>query len=262
MDENSNFETSSLALSKQKQLASSSPRFYHNATHVANLLTLFSKYESLIYHKNPFQLVIIFHDLVYNVKRKDNEAASSREFLVWSGGVTDGSLTDQDIQWVKRTIDATAHHLRYAKMWYERVREIRREIEEARVRMRHLDNVSLARSDNTDDDTIGKIQRLTDTLREHEDSLRFLDMDLEVLQWERQRYEEYATQIAQEYAVLFDGDMSQYRKGRLTFLQSFLKEDRFYYSDLGDETWERRARANLEWEREKLLAEDLERNAL
>lgn len=82
---------------------------------------------------------------------------------------------------------------------------------------------------------------------EHEsfDLALFLDFDMEVLSRNEAEYALYARQIRQEFGHLSEKD---YCAGRIKVLESFLKRDRLYFSDVFYEQKENRARENLKRE--------------
>jgi predicted metal-dependent HD superfamily phosphohydrolase len=73
----------------------------------------------------------------------------------------------------------------------------------------------------------------------------FLDFDLEVLSRSDADYARYAEQIQAEYGHMKPAD---YYAGRLKVLRSFLARDRLYFSDVFYESFEQKARRNLEQE--------------
>ena len=51
-------------------------RHYHNIDHITHMIGLASTYKSHIEHPNALFLAIFYHDIVYDVKRHDNELKS------------------------------------------------------------------------------------------------------------------------------------------------------------------------------------------
>ena len=76
-----------------------------------------------------------------------------------------------------------------------------------------------------------------------------LDADLAILSSAEDRYDRYAAAIRQEYSWVPDAD---YRAGRGAVLDHFLARPRIYWTEVGFQDWEDRARANLRAERETL----------
>ncbi|AFY95341.1 hypothetical protein [Chamaesiphon minutus] len=73
----------------------------------------------------------------------------------------------------------------------------------------------------------------------------FLDADLAILGVDPARYQAYARAIRLEYSWVSDLD---YRAGRVSVLESFLKRDKLYYTDVLFDELESIARLNLESE--------------
>lgn len=55
----------------------SSRRYYHNLAHIASLLRLSQQYQSCLQDKDLVDFSIFYHDIIYNVLRKDNEQRSA-----------------------------------------------------------------------------------------------------------------------------------------------------------------------------------------
>ncbi|EPY30036.1 hypothetical protein STCU_04268 [Strigomonas culicis] len=80
----------------------------------------------------------------------------------------------------------------------------------------------------------------------------FLDMDLQVLGGEPERYAQYADQIRQEYEPVVGADA--YNTNRCLFLSSFLERPMWFKTPYFFYTYEQRARENVKRERETLAA--------
>ena len=52
-------------------------RYYHNLSHLENMMLSFTKYQSEIQMKNEVRYAIFYHDIVYNAKKTDNELKSA-----------------------------------------------------------------------------------------------------------------------------------------------------------------------------------------
>ena len=55
-------------------------RYYHKLSHIASLIDLYSQYEYKIHSKHVVILAILFHDIIYNPQRQDNEEESANLF--------------------------------------------------------------------------------------------------------------------------------------------------------------------------------------
>jgi predicted metal-dependent HD superfamily phosphohydrolase len=86
-------------------------RSYHNARHVALLWKRHLRYGAgLVVTAEPWHRLIAsaiaFHDAVHDPRRRDNEAASA---ALWRRAQP--SLSQDEVEWVAGTIEATASHL-------------------------------------------------------------------------------------------------------------------------------------------------------
>jgi predicted metal-dependent HD superfamily phosphohydrolase len=79
----------------------------------------------------------------------------------------------------------------------------------------------------------------------------FLDADLAILGADPVAYQVYQQAIRQEYSWVSD---SEYRTGRIRVLESFLKRDRLYYTDLLFNQLESIARSNMQGEISELAS--------
>lgn len=75
------------------------------------------------------------------------------------------------------------------------------------------------------------------------DMAEFLDMDLSILGAPPEVFDVYEDAIRREYAFVPE---PLYRAGRRGILESFLDREQLYFSDWGQASFERQARANLE----------------
>lgn len=72
-----------------------------------------------------------------------------------------------------------------------------------------------------------------------------LDFDLAVLGRDEESYQRYALQIRKEYHIYPD---ELYQPGRKKVLQHFLARESLYFTPIGQELWEEKARVNLKME--------------
>ena len=77
---------------------------------------------------------------------------------------------------------------------------------------------------------------------ERSDLAYFLDLDLQILGAEAERFDAYEAAVRREYAHVPE---TAWRIGRTTVLQRFMVRSRLYFSNLFAEKLEERARANL-----------------
>lgn len=83
---------------------------------------------------------------------------------------------------------------------------------------------------------------IPESLKEDIDLRYFLDFDLEILATEPSVYDNYSLLVRKEYNKLND---LEWKSGRGRVLRSLLEREQIYYSELGEEKWEKRARQNL-----------------
>lgn len=81
-------------------------RFYHNLSHINNLLKLSDIYKQEIKKYNLFLLAILFHDIIYEIKSKANERSSADLYLNYFKGI----LNKEDNLYVEALIMSTYGH--------------------------------------------------------------------------------------------------------------------------------------------------------
>ena len=82
-------------------------RYYHNLQHIAALLQLCEQYTDRLTDKYVVELAVFYHDIIYNVLRKDNEPRSALLAIkrLYAVGVPEDKITQ-----VKLFIEATQTH--------------------------------------------------------------------------------------------------------------------------------------------------------
>lgn len=60
---------------------STKSRHYHNMKHIYNMVSLWNDYKEELHNEDEVFISIIYHDIVYNTKRNDNELKSAVYFL-------------------------------------------------------------------------------------------------------------------------------------------------------------------------------------
>jgi len=90
-------------------------RVYHGLHHLVTLWRRHGVYspEAGLAGAGPTRLLacaIAYHDSVYDVRRDDNEACSAE---VWLRDSANSPVSEEDREWVTRTISATSDHLAY-----------------------------------------------------------------------------------------------------------------------------------------------------
>ncbi|KAN0003723.1 hypothetical protein ACTFIZ_009882 [Dictyostelium cf. discoideum] len=82
-------------------------RFYHNLTHINELLNLEEQFNSKLKKSEVIQWSIWFHDIIYDPSKSDNEEQTAKLFIDFSKDV---KLSDQVTSDVNKYILATASH--------------------------------------------------------------------------------------------------------------------------------------------------------
>lgn len=101
---------------------------------------------------------------------------------------------------------------------------------------------------------VARLVRLTADHRPDPDDVAgalLCDADLAVLAAARERYDDYVQGVRREYADLDD---ATFRTGRAAVLQALLSAPTLFHTPLGQELWERPARANVRHELDTLTA--------
>lgn len=82
-------------------------RYYHNLKHIDIMLNLAKSYTHQINNINALNLAIFYHDIIYDVKRQDNEL-KSWEFA--EQHLKPLALTSEDLECIQSCIIATKGH--------------------------------------------------------------------------------------------------------------------------------------------------------
>ena len=82
-------------------------RAYHNLKHLEEIFTYFDTHKAAIAKPNLLSFSIFYHDIIYNIWRKDNEEKSA-DFAVQELGNIDLSIEELSI--IKQQIIATKTH--------------------------------------------------------------------------------------------------------------------------------------------------------
>jgi predicted metal-dependent HD superfamily phosphohydrolase len=84
-----------------------SRRHYHNRTHIRSLLEFCKEYDSMLIDRQVVLFSIFYHDIIYNVLRKDNELRSAKLAVKRLKALQVPAAT---IEQVKLFIEATKTH--------------------------------------------------------------------------------------------------------------------------------------------------------
>ncbi len=82
-------------------------RYYHNPDHLAAMFRLFDRYRGCLLDPGAVAVAIFFHDAVYKVTRKDNEAKSA---TLAAKKLSETGWPEDSIQLVRMHILATKRH--------------------------------------------------------------------------------------------------------------------------------------------------------
>jgi len=82
-------------------------RYYHNLSHINELLQFYDKYEHELIKKNVVLFAIFYHDIIYDIKKKDNEKQSA-EFA--KNSLKDLNIKQEIINFCYDYILATKKH--------------------------------------------------------------------------------------------------------------------------------------------------------
>lgn len=99
-------EPAAAALSELLAAYGAPGRHYHSLAHIAALLRLLDQQSQHFADRTAVELAIFYHDAVYDVARKDNEAASARLAQTRLPAL---AVSPERTQRVARLIEATAH---------------------------------------------------------------------------------------------------------------------------------------------------------
>ncbi len=84
-----------------------SGRHYHTLTHIHGLICLAEQYRQHLQQKEVVEFAILYHDIIYNVWRKDNEERSA---ILACKRLDELGIPAGQVQAVKVFIEATASH--------------------------------------------------------------------------------------------------------------------------------------------------------
>jgi predicted metal-dependent HD superfamily phosphohydrolase len=82
-------------------------RFYHNWSHILDLLQMSDEYSSMLKEKDIVHFSIYYHDFVYNVLRKDNEMRSA---VIADKRLRELQVPEEKVNEIKVFIEATQTH--------------------------------------------------------------------------------------------------------------------------------------------------------
>ncbi|XP_052256678.1 uncharacterized protein LOC127861948 isoform X2 [Dreissena polymorpha] len=206
-------------------------RHYHTMRHVKEMLQYVHPFENRLQRKHLIVLATIFHDVIYDPQKPDNEDKSAEFFQQCMAELeeeicdltNDGQQAEQEV-WDK--FQAAIQHIDQCRSEFD-----------ANVKM-VVDWIL---------QTKGHLTAVTTTpdMYGDDDLHFFLDMDLGILGADRTRYMEYAADIRKEYCHVPDG---VFHRRRIEFLERFLERKNVYNTLYFRSLYEAAARSNIDAE--------------
>ena len=184
-------------------------RYYHDLSHIEVSFTWFDRVQEQFDNPLAVALAIWFHDIIYDVRRRDNEVNSGYYAIT---ALTNFAVPPQLVQQVYELILLTQHP----------------------SKPRHVfKGLSGSLLTNTNNDVLSSIN----------DQALFLDIDLTILGQHSAIYANYEKAIRAEYQHV---PLWLYKLGRKRLLKQFLRQPIIYYSDYFKEKFEHQARVNIQ----------------
>jgi predicted metal-dependent HD superfamily phosphohydrolase len=171
-------------------------RYYHTQAHLERMFEIFLAHREKFKHPRDSQLMMLYHDAIYEPENRDNELQSAHLSRVQLGSW----LIESRLQRIERWILATKEHQASA-----------------------------------DEDS--------------DDLKMLLDIDLAILAAPSEQYQQYAEQVAQEYAMFSPKIFNQ---GRQKALNGLLARPKIFYTQILGEDAEWQARMNIQAELQQL----------
>jgi len=184
-------------------------RYYHDLSHIEGCFTWFDQVQDQLDDPLAVALAIWFHDIIYDVRRADNELKSAQYAVT---ALTNFAVSIQLVQKVYELVLLSQHPSKPS-------RTIKRQP--------------------------GKfLSKATDTARTSlNDQALFLDIDLTILGQNNAIYEHYEKAIRSEYQHV---PLWLYIRARKRLLKRFLRQPIIYYSTYFKEKFEQQARVNIQ----------------
>ncbi|MDX2319159.1 MAG: hypothetical protein QNK26_01005 [Moritella sp.] len=184
-------------------------RHYHDINHIEGCFIWFDRIEDQLDDPLAVALAIWFHDIIYDVRRSDNEVKSAQYGVT---ALTNFSVSTTLVQKVYELILLTQHPSKPTGM---------------------INSVSDSFFNRTHNDVLTNI---------HDQAL-FLDIDLTILGQNSAIYAHYENAIRSEYQHV---PLWVYKLARKRLLKQFLRQPMIYYSDYFKEKFECQARVNIQ----------------
>lgn len=174
------------------------------------MLDLLTKHESHIRNVPVVTLSILFHDIIYDPKSRDNGIFISVLFYDYSIFKAFFIVEEKSAELF----------LKFAEEFNKSIQQEQQNAPVSQDDIRLVEKYILMTKSHKIDD---------DTLMHDNDAKLFMDFDLDVLSWTPQQYDEYSKQIRQEYSFV---EKEAYRSGRTQVLKQLSSGSSIYFSDL------------------------------
>lgn len=184
-------------------------RHYHDLTHIESCFIWFDRVKDELDDPLAVALAIWFHDVIYDVRRRDNEVKSAHYAVT---ALTNFVASTALVQKVYELVLLTQHP--------SKPREIIKSMS-SRLFARHQ----------------------SDVLASIHDQTLFLDIDLTILGQNNAIYKGYESAIRSEYQHV---PVFWYKLARKRLLKRFLRQPSIYHSDYFKERFESQARVNIQ----------------
>ncbi|EDM66611.1 hypothetical protein PE36_04238 [Moritella sp. PE36] len=184
-------------------------RYYHDLSHIDACFTWFDRVQEQFDNPLAVALAIWFHDIIYDVRRSDNEVNSGHYAIT---ALTNFAVPTRLVQQVYELILLTQHPSKPRNV------------------LKGLSGTFLT---NTNNELLSSIN----------DQALFLDIDLTILGQHRAIYANYEKAIRAEYQHV---PLWLYKLGRKRLLKQFLCQSRIFCSDYFTEKFESQARVNIQ----------------
>ncbi len=184
-------------------------RYYHDLSHIEACFAWFDLVKEQLDDPLAVAFAIWFHDVIYDVRRADNEVKSAQYAVT---ALTNLSVSTQLVQQVYELVLLTQHPSKPS-------REIKRQSGKLLSKTSNIMRASL------------------------NDQALFLDIDLTILGQNNAIYESYENAIRSEYQHV---PLWLYKRVRKRLLKRFLRQPIIYYSSYFKEKFEQQARVNIQ----------------
>nr|CCC95719.1 unnamed protein product [Trypanosoma congolense IL3000] len=221
-------------------------RYYHTMTHLEEMLSHFLQYQSSVAPEHCLpewgtrrlvvELAILFHDVVYDPKRNDNEERSVDWFRAFWGHIRELASQSFTMAGSGDGQSGVAQRMRGELIWDDDVaaKEVETTVEGF---------ILCTKSHMAVEPSYLKCNGDTHEIASPPPDLHlFLDLDLAILGSPAERYKQYAADVRREYGWYSDTDFA---RGRSTFLQNFLQCPQWYKTKYFCDALEETGRANV-----------------